>query len=139
PSAENAVAAVAAARDYHRWRHSDRGVRVDPPGMDRREAKALVQSALADLPRGSTKRLDSAGAARLLGCYGIRVWPERRVTNQEEALAAAHELGWPVALKPAHEVLRLRTVLGGVRLDLATPGELDEAYNSASARVCGLR
>jgi len=138
PSAEDAVAAVAAARDYHRWRHSDRGARVDPPGMDRREAKMLVQSALADLPRGSTKRLEPTEAARLLGCYGIRVWPERRVTDQEEALAAAHELGWPVALKPADEVLRHRTDLGGVRLDLSTPAELTEAYTSAAARVSGI-
>ncbi|WP_022916162.1 GNAT family N-acetyltransferase [Ruania albidiflava] len=138
PSAEDAVAAIAAARAYHRWRHTDRGPRVDPPGMDRREAKSLVQSALADLPRGSTKRLGAAEAARLLGCYGISVWPERRVSDQDEALAAANELGWPVALKPADEVLRHRTDLGGVRLDLSTPAELTEAYTSAAARVAGI-
>lgn len=138
PSAEAAVAAVAAARDYYRWRHTDRGPRVDPGGVDRREAKALVQSALADLPRGSSKRLSPAEAERLLGCYGIQVWPERRVTDPEQALAAADELGWPVALKPADEVLRHRTDLGGVRLDLSTPAELTEAYTSAAARVSSI-
>ncbi len=138
PSAEDAAAAVAAARDYHRWRHTDRGPRVDPPGIDRREAKTLVQSALADLPRGSSKRLDPGDAAHLLSCYGIQVWPERRVTDQAGALAAADQLGWPVALKPADDVLRHRTDLGGVRLDLSTPAELAEAYDSAAARVSGI-
>lgn len=135
PSAEAAVAAVASARQYHRWRQSDRGARVDPTGIDRRAAKALVQSALADLPAGSSKRLGSEEAAQLIGCYGIQAWPERRVTDQEAALAAADEVGWPVALKPADEVLRHRTDLGGVRLDLATPTELADAYTSAAARV----
>lgn len=135
PSAEAAVAAVGSAREYHQWRHSDRGARVDPADIDRRTAKALVQSALADLPVGSSKRLGGAEAERLLACYGIQVWPERRVTGPEAALAAADELGWPVALKPADEVLRHRTDLGGVRLDLSTPAELAEAYTSAAARV----
>ncbi|HIZ37715.1 MAG TPA: GNAT family N-acetyltransferase [Candidatus Ruania gallistercoris] len=138
PSAEAAVAAVAAAREYHRWRHSDRGARVDPSDIDRRAAKSLVQSALADLPPGSSKRLSGQDAERLLGCYGITTWPERRVSDERSALAAADELGWPVALKPADEVLRHRTDLGGVRLDLSTPSELAEAYTAAAARVASI-
>lgn len=135
PRAEDAAAALAAARGYHQWRHQDRGHRVDPEGIDRRGAKELVQSALADLPAGSSKRLTARHAARLLDCYGIPVWPERQVHSAAEALAAAEELGWPVALKPADEVLRHRTDLGGVRLDLSTPEELAEAYAVAAARV----
>src|SRR5699024_8620733 len=70
PTSEEAVAALAQARQYHRWRCADRGRRVDPEGIERREAKTFLQSALADLPTGSTKRLTPAETRMLLGMYG---------------------------------------------------------------------
>jgi acyl-CoA synthetase (NDP forming) len=46
------------------------------------------------------------------------------VTGPDEAVAAAEELGWPVAVKSTASRLRHRADLGGVRLDIDDPEEL---------------
>lgn len=135
PSSEAAVGALTRGRQYHRWLAADRGSRVDPEGIDRREGKAIVQAALADLPVGSSKRLTPDQTTALLRQYGITVWPEQRVESLAEAISAAETFGWPVALKPTDEVMRHRTDLGGVRLDLSTNEELRDAYAMAQTRV----
>src|SRR5699024_7652922 len=135
PTSEEAVAALAQARQYHRWRRADRGRRGDPEGIERREAKTFLQSALADQPTGSTKRLTPAETRMLVGRYGIPPWPGPRVEVLTEAVEAPRVLGWPVALKPTDEVMRHRTDLGGVRLDLSTEEELRDAYAMAQSRV----
>lgn len=137
-SSEAAVAALTRARQYEQWLRADRGARVDPGDIERRQAKTLVQSALADLPAGSTKRLSVPETRSLLAQYGIALWPEQRVESLDEAVEAAETLGWPVALKPTDEVMRHRTDLGGVRLDLSTVAELREAYGTAQSRVRGI-
>jgi acyl-CoA synthetase (NDP forming) len=48
------------------------------------------------------------------------------VRTAREAVAAAEELGWPVALKIASPALRHRADLGGVRLDIADAEDLTE-------------
>jgi hypothetical protein len=63
-------------------------------------------------------RLDQDTAARLLGHYGIRLVPSVGFETAEEAVAAAEQLGWPVALKTTDPALRHRLDLGGVRLDI---------------------
>jgi acyl-CoA synthetase (NDP forming) len=49
----------------------------------------------------------------------------------DEAIDAAAELGYPVAVKCVDESLRHRPELGGVALDLADPDELRAAYADA--------
>ncbi|QAY71251.1 GNAT family N-acetyltransferase [Xylanimonas protaetiae] len=148
---EDAVAALGKVVAYARWRERDHGAAVQPPGIDRRAARRLVTAALAAVPapeRGepwgegveTSVTLDGAAAAELLACYGLRVWPVRRVPTAGDAVAAAAALGWPVALKTASPTLRHRTDLGGVRLDLADAEELREAFERmrAVARAAGL-
>ncbi|SEE03436.1 GNAT family N-acetyltransferase [Ruania alba] len=135
PSAESAVAGLAQARGYQRWRESGRGTRLDFDDVDRQAAKNLVQAELTGLPAGTTKRLSPERTRELLISHGVQTWSERRVASLDEALAAAAEIGWPVALKTAEELLRHRSDLGAVRLDLSTPTELTDAYRQAEARV----
>ncbi|UFU01617.1 GNAT family N-acetyltransferase [Ruania suaedae] len=135
PSTEQAVAALAAARGYQRWNEQGRGSRVDPGGIDRRGAKQLVQSELSGVPAGTTRRLPAGAARTLLDTHGITSWPQVRVDSLEQAQRAADEIGWPVALKATEEVLRHRSDLGTVRLDLLTPADLTEAYRQIEEQV----
>ncbi|MGN7701067.1 bifunctional acetate--CoA ligase family protein/GNAT family N-acetyltransferase [Cellulosimicrobium sp. 22601] len=118
---EDAVAALGAVVRYARWREADHGTPVRPAGVDASRARALVESALAGR---DAVDLDPATTAELLACYGVRVWPARRVRTADEAVAAAREIGWPVALKSTAAGLRHRADLGGVRLDIADEAEL---------------
>jgi acyl-CoA synthetase (NDP forming)/RimJ/RimL family protein N-acetyltransferase len=143
---EDAVTALGKVVAYARWRERDHGATVQPSGIDRRAARRLVEAALTGVPAAAdpgietSVTLDAAAAAELLACYGLTVWPARRAHTADDAVAAAHELGWPVALKTASPILRHRTDLGGVRLDLADADELRDAVERMRlvARGAGL-
>ncbi len=129
-TAADAVASLAGAVAHGRWRQEDRGELVDPSGIAPARARELLAPVLHDLEPGETVRLDPAAVEDLLDCYGLGLVPSRSVTTVEEAVAAAEELGWPVALKTRDEVLRHRADLGGVRLDLRTAAELTTAMTT---------
>ncbi|RXR23171.1 GNAT family N-acetyltransferase [Oerskovia turbata] len=118
---EDAVAAVGAVVGYARWRDADHGTVARPEGVDSDRARAIVEGALAG---DSVVDLDAQTTAGLLAAYGIELWPSRRVRTADEAVAAAHQIGWPVALKSTAESLRHRADLGGVRLDIGDEDEL---------------
>ncbi len=132
---EDAIAAVAAMLQFSTHRDQDAAPRVDPPGIDRRTADSLVASHLAILEPGETRKLSADDAADLLATYGLDVLRAREVESVEDAIAAATEIGWPVALKTSDVVLRHRADLGGVRLDLTSEAELRQAYEAMSARI----
>jgi len=123
----DAVASLAGAVAHARWRDTDRGELVDPTGIAPARARELLAPALRGLGPGEAARLAPDAVAELLACYGLSLVPSRTARTPEEAVAAAQELGWPVALKTRDEVLRHRADLGGVRLDLRTPAELTAA------------
>jgi acyl-CoA synthetase (NDP forming) len=74
--------------------------------------------------------LDPAAARALLESYGVPLVPERLVTDADDAVAAAAELGYPVVLKTAVAGAH-KTELGGVALDLAD----ERAVREAAARI----
>lgn len=128
---EDAVWALGEVVRYAQWRTQDHGSPVRPTlregvsdGVARAEARTLVESLLVQDPDGAV--LDQDAAAALLACYGLTLWPSRSVRTAQEAVAAADELGWPVALKIAAPALRHRADLGGVRLDIADAEDLTE-------------
>jgi len=128
---EDAVWALGEVVRYAQWRTQDHGTPVRPPlregmsdGAARAQARTLVEGLLGQHPGGLT--LDQAAAAELLACYGLTLWGSRTVRSAAEAVAAAEELGWPVALKIASPALRHRADLGGVRLDIADAEDLTE-------------
>jgi acyl-CoA synthetase (NDP forming) len=120
PSPERAVAALARVSRYAHWRARPVGDFVVPEGVDAEVARELV----ASLPEG---RLDDEAAVRLLECYGIRLTEFRRVRGAEAAVAAAGELGYPVAIKAVGERWRHRTDLVGVRLDVGSEAAVRSA------------
>ena len=77
---------------------------------------------------------DGYWAARgLVAGAGLAVPAGRRVTGADDAAAAAAELGGPVVLK-ALGVLH-KSDVGGVALDLRTPGAVRAAYAAMDARL----
>ncbi len=66
---------------------------------------------------------------RLLRAYDIPMAPERLAKSRDEAVDAAVEMGFPVALKVESADLPHKTEAGGVRLDLATGDDVARAYD----------
>jgi acyl-CoA synthetase (NDP forming)/RimJ/RimL family protein N-acetyltransferase len=122
PTPEDAVRALAAVTRYAEWRRRDQGAVVDPPGCDRLAARIVVEEALAatadDAEQDDQVLLDPAQTRRLLAAYGISTWPTEHAATAEDAVAAAHRVGWPVAVKYADKRLRERRDVMGARLDV---------------------
>lgn len=118
---EDAVQALGAVVRYAGWRHQDHGVPLTYPDVDPAGARTIIARHTRE---GERVDLAPAEVRALLACYGIDVWESVPVRDADEAVAAADQLGWPVALKSTAESLRHRADLGGVRLDILDESEL---------------
>jgi acyl-CoA synthetase (NDP forming) len=115
PSVEEAVRALGRVAAYADWLRR-------PPGVV--PALSGVDTSAVDL---------DASPAEILAAYGIPVVPSTSASTLDEVLAAAAEVGYPVALKAAGGALRHRIDLGAVRLALADPDDVTAAYAELSA------
>jgi acyl-CoA synthetase (NDP forming) len=83
---------------------------------------------------GEGAQLDEYGSLQLLARYGIPVAEARIATSLDEAVRAACELGYPVALKTATGHAH-KTEADGVRLNLYGDGAVEAAYRNLSERL----
>jgi len=127
---ERAVAALTHAVRYGSWLTRPAGTVPDLPGIDTDAAKTLI-AALRD-PDDPPRALTDAELTGLLDRYGIPLVRYRAIGSAAEALAAADEIGYPVALKSFDDSLRHRMDRAGVRLGLINAQELMAAYDDLS-------
>lgn len=151
---EDAVHALALVRGYARWRDSESADVPAFPDVDPERARGLVERWLHEAMDEATGLLlddgDFPGAAEppgpgveltadqvheLLLCYGIRVWPTLPASTEDEAVAAAGKLGYPVVLKTTAPWLAHRVDLGSVRLNLESERALRTAYLSMVSQL----
>jgi len=126
---ERAVISLAKAVEYARWRRRPVGDVPALPDVDDAAGRALVRGVLGEQPAGRDLTDDELIA--LLAAYGVPLLGTRTVSDADEAVAAAQEIGYPVVLKSTAPWLRHRSDLGGVRLDLADA----EAVRAAFAAI----
>jgi acetyltransferase len=98
---------------------------------DTAAARGICARALAE----GRSRLTSAEAKDVLTAYGIPVVETRHVTSAREAVIAADQLGYPVAVKLKSPQISKPQEVGGVVLDLEGPDKVWEAAASILARV----
>jgi acetyl coenzyme A synthetase (ADP forming)-like protein len=133
---ENAALALGAAARYGAWRQRPRGrqLRFEP---DREQAiRACVRAWTA--AGGGERWLSFTELAQLLVLAGVPVVDHRVVADPEAAVAAARELGFPVALKPCVSRLGHEAEGGGVAHALASPAAVTAAALAMRARLPGL-
>ena len=111
---ESAARALAKAYEYARWRQRPLGRIPAHPDLDIATARAICRQARE---RGGGW-LSADEATRVLASFGLPVVPSRLARSEEEAVAAAEALGYPVAVKLASRTLIHKTEWGGVQLNL---------------------
>ena len=74
-------------------------------------------------------------AKRILAEAGLPVVKERLCSTANEAVSAATELGFPVALKIASPDILHKTEVGGVELGLATADDVAQAFAAVTGRA----
>ena len=79
--------------------------------------------------------LAAVEAFELLEDFGIPTIETRRVSSVAQALRAALEIGYPVALKSEKKGLTHKTEAGGVKLGLSSAGAVADAYRDLARRL----
>jgi acetyltransferase len=74
---------------------------------------------------------------RILQLYGIPTIPTQLAKNEDEAVARAEEIGYPVVLKLHSETVTHKSDVGGVRLNLENQEQVQHAYRAISDSVIG--
>jgi acetyltransferase len=100
---------------------------VDDGEPDRERARRLVREAL----QKGHHLLSDPETKAILDAYGIPTVPTRAAASPEDAVLAAQDLGFPVALKILSPDVAQKSDVGGVTLDLDTA----EAVRAAAERM----
>lgn len=87
-------------------------------------AERIIQNA----HRSGQNILSELDAKELLRAYGIPVVETRLACNADEAVKAADEIGYPVALKLFSKTITHKTDVGGVHLQLEDRNAVRRAY-----------
>ena len=126
---ESAARALGLAAQRADWLRRPTGSTPSLDGIGVPAARAIVDAALTSTP---DSWLDPGTTRRLLQAYGIPVVEEQLVSTIDEAVAAAHELRFPVVLKTAAPGAH-KTESGGVALDLKDEREVRHAFEAIGA------
>jgi acyl-CoA synthetase (NDP forming)/RimJ/RimL family protein N-acetyltransferase len=121
---EAAVHALGRIARYGEWLARDPGTLPDPSLIDLEAARAVVDAAMAH----DAGWVDPDVAARLLAAAGCTLVERRLVDDAGQAVAAADEIGWPVALKATGLARPAKTEAGGIAVDVHDETELGRAH-----------
>jgi acetyltransferase len=95
------------------------------------EARALIETA-----RGEGRTLlDEHESKAILAAYGIPTVPTRVAREEVQAVAAAREVGFPVAVKLWSRTVTHKTDVGGVKLGLADADAVARAFRDIKQAV----
>jgi acetyl coenzyme A synthetase (ADP forming)-like protein len=112
---EAAAMALSRAVAYGRWLARAEGSSVEPPGIDRERARAVVCAALE---RGEGGWLGPAEVRDLLGAYGVKMIASTLAPDAASASRAASAIGAAVAVKLVSPTIAHKSDVGGVVLDV---------------------
>jgi acetyl coenzyme A synthetase (ADP forming)-like protein len=124
---EAAARALGRAAQRADWMRRPQGAVPELDGIDREAARAVVERALA---AADDAWLPAADVRELLEAYGVPLVPERLAAEDDAAVSAAAELGFPAVVKTALPGAH-KTELGGIALDL----ENEDAVREAVRRI----
>jgi acetyl coenzyme A synthetase (ADP forming)-like protein len=128
---ESAAAALARAVQYGEWRTRPEGAIPEFRDLRLDHARAIVDRSLA----AGGGWLGPADASALISDFGIAAAPLRVAGGSDEAVSAAEEIGFPVAIKAVGPAILHKTEVGGVRLNLRSPDEVRAAAEDLRARL----
>lgn len=113
-----AISALAAVARYAQWLTQEAPVFHAPAGVNPEAAEELLESWLEGVAGDGLVTLSPSQTRELLDHYGIEVLESAPFGSEDQAVADAERLGWPVAIKTLDPNLRHRLDLGGVRINI---------------------
>jgi acetyltransferase len=129
-----------AARIFHhmwRYNHLLKALYETPSlpqgaeGPDRTRAEAIVQT----VRESGRTTLTEPESKEILACYGIPTVPTLEAFREEEAVAQAEELGYPVVVKLLSHTITHKSDVGGVKLNLSSAASVRSAWREIEESV----
>lgn len=128
-----------AARMFtYMWRYSDnlRALYETPlPGDDQAIRRDEAAAIIAQVRAAGRTLLTEYESKRLLTAYGIPTVPTYIAQDEDQAVARAEQIGYPVVLKLHSETVTHKTDVGGVHLNLCNASDVRDAYRLIRASV----
>ncbi|MBM3934867.1 MAG: GNAT family N-acetyltransferase [SAR202 cluster bacterium] len=123
---ENAVQALARAYNYTMFKEEEDGRSVKFVDIEKQQARAAFD-AWAE-KHGDTGWLPLELVMSLLRMYGVPAVETRAAFSPDEAVVAAAEIGYPVAMKVRSSTVVHKTDVGGIALGLTDAAQVRKAY-----------
>jgi len=121
---ERAVHAIAELYHYTVIRDSLKEESIPTFKIDKKKAAEIIENVRKD----NRRVLLGNEAHAIAEVYGIPVAKIKLATSSKEAKLLAAELGYPVVLKIASPDIVHKSDIGGIRIGLETPEEVEEAF-----------
>jgi len=130
PSPERALGALKAMTDYAAWRSRPPRIVTHYPVNRRRVDRLLRWHRRMDL-----QRIGEVEAKEILRAYDFRIPDGQLVETAEQAVEIAEWIGYPVVLKIVSPDIVHKSDAGGVRLNLASPDKVRDAFDLLMLRA----
>lgn len=127
---EEAVDGLARLNQQRLWVNRPEGTR---PTFDvnREATKAIMKAALAE----GRDQLTTRESIDVLDAYGVRVCRAGFATTEDEAVAMADRIGYPVVMKMTSKTTSHKTDVGGVRVNIQSADALRAQYQDLVAKL----
>ena len=127
---EEGIAALDRLNRQRKWVEKPEG-RIERFAMDQEKAKAIIAGADAE----SRDTLTTKESIALLDAYGVRVCRSALAKTEDEAVAIANSIGYPIVMKMTSKTTSHKTDVGGVRVGIASEEALRREYRDLIAKL----
>lgn len=131
---EPAIKAIEALSRYKEWKEHPMPVNVCYR-RDIGRAREVIKTAKTQ----GMQEIVEFQAQGLLKAYELPMPDTRLCRTSDEAIAAAKQIGFPVVLKIASPQISHKSEVGGVRVNLKSPEEIQSAFLDITSRTQRLR
>ena len=128
---EAAAIALARATAYGEWLAQPESAPFEAGDVDRLAVRGIVDRVLG---RGGGW-LTPDETQSLLGAVRLPVARSRVAASEDEAIVAADDIGYPVAIKAIGPRIVHKTDVGGVKVGLNTPDDVRDAWRDLTSRL----
>ena len=129
-SPERAVAALRAMVDYVEWKNRPPRIVTRFP-VNRRRVERVIRRNL----RAGRRQVGEVDAKMVLDAYGFNIPPGGLATSAGEAIEIGERIGLPAAMKIVSPDIIHKSDFGGVKLNLASPVAVRDAYDLMMIRI----
>ena len=129
-SPERAVDALRAMCEYQAWIERPPRVVTRFP-VNRRRVERIIQRHV----RASMRQISEPEAKNVLRAYDFNVPPGALAVTVEDSIEVAERIGFPVAMKIVSQDIIHKSDIGGVKLDLASPAAVRDAFDLMMLRI----